>query len=408
MNFLQFFIWGSWLITIGVYCSKTKHWDFQSFGAIFSTMGISALFTPTLTGVIADRWISAEKLYLVLHLLGGIMLTTLPFAVNPNWMFWLMLITMIFYMPTISLSITIAYASLASGNKKLTKEYPAIRVWGTIGFIAALWVVSLLGFEKSAFQFYIGAGASLLLALYSLTLPKCPPPGKGMKESWLNIFGIKAFSLFKNYKLAVFFIFSMLLGASLQLTNAYGDTFIHGFENVEEYKDLLTVRYPAIIMSISQISETIFILFIPFFLHRLGIKKVMLLSMFAWVFRFGLLAFGDPADGLWMIILSCIIYGMAFDFFNVSGSLFIEHETDKRIRASVQGLFMMMVNGVGAILGSTISGFVIDNYFTMQGGILDWKGIWLCFAGYSLVVAILFAMMFRHEHVKEDMSTISH
>jgi len=408
MNFLQFFIWGSWLITIAAYWFDTKHWDVKTFVTMFSTMGISSLFMPAITGVIADRWIPAEKLYAVLHFLGAVMLTTLPFAANSTWFFWLMLMTMIFYMPTISLSITVAYSSLSSHGLNLTKHYPPIRVWGTIGFIVALWTVSLLGFEKSEFQFYIAAIASFLLCIYSFTLPKCPPHGKGMKDSFLEIYGLKAFALFKDYKFAVFFTFSMLLGASLQLTNAYGDTFLHDFANVDKYKDLLTVKYPAIVMSISQISETVFILFIPFFLHKLGIKKVMIISMFAWVLRFGLLAFANPADGLWMIILSCIIYGMAFDFFNVSGSLFIESETDKKIRASVQGLFMMMVNGIGAILGSFISGAVIANFFTFENGTKDWQGIWIAFASYSLVVAILFAILFRHKHEPIKIDEINH
>lgn len=408
MNFLQFFIWGSWLITIGAYWFNTKQWDSKSFGAIFSTMGIASLFMPTIMGVIADRWMPAQKLYSLLHFLGGVMLTTIPFATDPNWMFWLMLITMVFYMPTISLSITIAYSSLATEGANLTKVYPPIRVWGTVGFIVALWTVSLLGIEDSSNQFYLAAGSSFVLSLYSLTLPACPPLGKGVKESFFNILGLKAFALFKNYKLALFFLFSMLLGASLQLTNAYGDTFLHDFASVDKYKDLLTVKYPAIVMSVSQISETIFILFIPFFLRKFGIKKVMLISMIAWVFRFGLLAYSNPADGLWMIILSCIIYGMAFDFFNVSGSLFIESQSDTKIRASVQGLFMMMVNGVGAILGSLISGVVIANFFTYSNGAKDWQGIWITFALYSLVVAILFAFLFKHKHDPNELTDINH
>jgi MFS transporter, NHS family, xanthosine permease len=398
MNFMQFFIWGCWLITIGAFWFQTKEWSGESFGAIFSTMGFASLFMPTLTGIIADRWISAQKLYGFLHLLGGVMLFTLPMASSPTMMFWLMLITMIFYMPTISLSITISYSSLLSAGLDLTKEFPPIRVWGTIGFVIALWTVSLLGFEKSAFQFYIAGFASFLLGGYAFSLPDCPPLGKELKKGFINVLGLNAFALFKQYKLAVFFLFAMLLGASLQLTNAYGDTFIHDFEKIDAYKGLLTVKYPAIIMSISQISETLFILFIPFFLKKFGIKKVMLMSMIAWVLRFGLLGLGDPAGGLWMIVLSCIIYGMAFDFFNVSGSLFIETQSDKSIRASVQGLFMMMVNGVGAVLGSIISGILIDRYFLFSDGSKDWQGIWFCFAGYSLVVAILFAILFKHKH----------
>jgi len=194
--------------------------------------------------------------------------------------------------------------------------------------------------------------------------------------------------------MALFFIFSMFLGAALQLTNMYGDSFLDDFKRFPEYADSLVVKYSTIIMSISQISETLFILTIPFFLKRFGIKQVMLMSMLAWVLRFGLLAFGDPAGGLWMIVLSCIVYGMAFDFFNISGSLFVESNADASIRSSAQGLFMMMTNGVGAFLGSTISGWVIDSYFTQNGEKL-WSGIWLTFSGYSLVVAVLFALMFK-------------
>jgi NHS family xanthosine MFS transporter len=193
----------------------------------------------------------------------------------------------------------------------------------------------------------------------------------------------------------------MLLGAALQLTNAYGDTFLHDFANVEKYKGLIAVKYPAIIMSISQISETLFILAIPFFLKRFGIKKVMLISMLAWFLRFGLFAYGNPGDGLWMIILSCIVYGMAFDFFNISGSLFVESQSDPSIRASAQGLFMMMTNGVGAVLGSSISGIVIDQFFTYSDKSKDWHGIWISFSLYALVVAILFLILFKHKHVPE-------
>jgi NHS family xanthosine MFS transporter len=307
---------------------------------------------------------------------------------------------MIFYMPTISLGITVAYSTLKSNGKDIIKEYPPIRVWGTIGFIAALWIISLTGLEKSAAQFYVASAASLILGIYSFTLPKCPPLGQGHKKTFIDAFGLNAFALFKNSKMAVFFIFAMLLGASLQLTNAYGDTFLHDFARIPAFKDLIAVKYPAIIMSISQISETLFILTIPFVLRKFGIKKVMIFSMVAWVLRFGLFGLGDPGAGLWMIILSCIIYGLAFDFFNISGSLFVETQSEPGIRASAQGLFMMMTNGFGAFLGSRLSGIVIDTYFTLGDGTFDWKGIWFAFAGYSLVVAILFAILFRHKHDK--------
>ena len=209
--------------------------------------------------------------------------------------------------------------------------------------------------------------------------------------------------------MAAFFIFSMFLGAALQLTNMYGDTFLDDFKKVPAYgPESFVVKYSTIILSISQISETVFILAIPFFLKKFGIKKVMLFSMIAWVLRFGLFAYGNPADGLWMVILSCIVYGLAFDFFNISGSLFVETTTDQSIRSSAQGLFMMMTNGVGAFLGSIISGYVIDKYFTTAGGDRIWHDTWLAFAAYALVVAILFAIFFRHKHKPEDVANVQH
>lgn len=405
MNFLQFFIWGSWLITIGAYWFQTKHWSGTNFGAIFSTMGIASLFMPSIAGIIADKWINAEKLYGIFHICGAIVLFTIPMINDPFTMFWVMLLNMIFYMPTISLSIAVAYSALKRDGKDVVKDYPPIRVWGTVGFIVALWTVSLLHFETTSGQFYVASFASLLLGIYAFTLPKCPPLLHSMeRKSFIDALGLNSFRLLKNRKMAIFFLFAMLLGAALQLTNAYGDTFLHDFANIPQYQGLIAVKYPAIIMSISQVSETLFILAIPFFLKKFGIKKVMLISMVAWFIRFGLFAYGNPGDGLWMIILSCIVYGMAFDFFNISGSLFVETQSDPSIRASAQGLFMMMTNGVGAVLGSSISGIVIDRFFTFADESKDWHGIWITFSLYALVVAVLFVILFKHHHQPEVIS----
>ncbi|MCW3115931.1 MAG: transporter [Chitinophagaceae bacterium] len=399
LSFLQYFIWGSWLITIGAYWFQNKQWGGAEFGAIFSTMGISAVFMPAITGIIADRWINAEKLLGFCHLAGAVILFFLPVVDNPFTFFWVLLLYMIFYMPTISLANTVSYIALKNGGKDIVRDYPPIRVWGTVGFITAMWIVSLLHIETSAGQFHVAAVASLFLGLYSFTLPKCIPlRTKTEGQSLVDKLGLKAFSLFRNTKMALFFLFALFLGAALQLTNAYGDTFLHDFANVEAYKNTTAVKYPAIIMSVSQISETLFILAIPFFLRRFGIKQVMLISMAAWVLRFGLLAYGNPVEGLWMIILSCIIYGMAFDFFNISGSMFVDTQVQPGIRASAQGVFMMMTNGFGALFGSSISGIVIQKYFTNAANVKDWHGIWITFAVYALVVAILFALFFRHKH----------
>lgn len=405
MNFLQFFVWGSWLITIGAYWFQNKHWGGAQFGAIFSTMGIASLFMPSLMGVVADKWINAEKLYGLLHILGAIVLCIVPMIDRPGVLFWVMLVNMCCYMPTIALSYAVAYNALKRDGLDVVTTFPPIRVWGTVGFIAALWTVSLLHLETTSGQFYVAAGAALVLGLYAFALPPCPPKLDRLaavtaRRSMLDTLGLTSFKLFKNAKMAIFFIFAMLLGAALQLTNAYGDTFLHDFASNPAYQGLIAVKYPAIIMSISQVSETLFILAIPFFLKRFGIKTVMFISMAAWALRFGLFAYGNPGPGLWMIVLSCIVYGMAFDFFNISGSLFVESQSDPAIRASAQGLFMMMTNGVGAVLGSSISGVVIEAFFTAPDGAKDWHGIWISFAAYSVVVAIAFLILFRHKHVR--------
>ncbi len=409
LSFLQLFVWGAWLITIGVYWFQTRNWGGEEFGKVFSTLGIASIFMPPITGIIADRWLNAEKLYGLLHIGYGIALFYLPFVQDPDTFFWVMLAAMCCYMPTISLSNSISYTILKQHNYDVVTVFPPIRVWGTIGFIVAMWVTNLTGNKGSADQFYIAAAFAVLLGLYSFTLPKCPPLNLTRKGASIwEVLGLNAFRLFRNYKIALFFLFSMMLGAALQLTNMYGDTFLSDFERIPQYADSFVVKYSTIIMSISQISETLFILAIPFFLKRFGIKTVMLISMVAWVLRFGLFAYGDPAGGLWMIILSCIVYGMAFDFFNISGSLFVETSTDQSIRSSAQGLFMMMTNGFGAILGSLVSGYLIQRYFLDAEGNKMWKDIWLAFAGYAAVVAVLFALLFRHKHDPSVAERFSH
>ncbi|MGL4364742.1 MAG: nucleoside permease [Bacteroidales bacterium] len=401
MNFLQYFVWGAWLITIANYWFGTKHWSSADFGAVFSTMGIASLFMPTLAGIIADRWINAERIYGILHLLGAIGIFSFSLVESASVFFWVALVAMACYMPTIALANSIAYNTLKQTGYDVVKEFPPIRVWGTIGFITAMWLTNLTGNKASEGQFYLSTIAAIILGIFAFTLPACRPQGRYEKDSLLSIFGLDAFNLLKQYNMAIFFIFSMFLGAALQLTNMYGDVFLDDFKHITEYADSFVVRYSTIIMSISQISETLFILAIPFFLKRFGIKQVMIISMLAWVLRFGLFAYGSPEGfGLVAILFSCVVYGMAFDFFNISGSLFVENSTNSKIRSSSQGLFMMMTNGVGAILGSTISGWLIDNFF-VQNGIKLWSHIWLIFAGYALIIAVLFSIFFKYKHQKK-------
>ena len=449
MNFLQFFVWGAWLITIANYWFGTKQWDGTQFGAIFATMGFASLVMPTLTGIIADKWVNAEILYSILHILYACVLFYIPQVEDPNTFFWVMLLAMCFYMPTISLSNSISYTTIKSGNLDVVKDFPPIRVWGTVGFIVAMWTTNLTGNKATAYQFYIAGIAALALGFYALTLPKCKPQKLINEEkSFMQNLGLEAFKLFANYKMALFFIFSMFLGGALQLTNAYGDVYLDEFKHFPKYTDSFVVKYSTIIMSISQISETLFILAIPFFLNRYGIKKVMIIAMTAWVFRFGLFAYGNPTGNLWMIIMSCVVYGMAFDFFNISGSLFVETSTTPKTRSSAQGMFMMMTNGFGAVFGSLTSGWLIDKYFTksftdikststfldtnitnfelgkfiksqgvsvMENGTFDkaiqmkdWHMIWLSFTLYALVITILFAVLFKHKHDRVLIKTVNH
>lgn len=452
MSFLQFFVWGAWLITIATYFFGNPIGQVEGagaiFGAIFGTLALSSLFMPAITGILADKWVNAERLYGVLHVLYGIVLLYVPSVTDADTLYYVMFAAMICYMPTISLSNSIAYTILKREGFDVVKVFPPIRVWGTIGFIVAMWTTNLTGSKDNANQFIIGGIAAIALGIYSFTLPKCPPQRTIAKNAGIvEQLGLQAFRLFSKYKMAMFFLFSMMLGGALQLTNMYGDTFLDDFKKVPEYgPESFVVKYSTIIMSISQISETLFILTIPFFLRRFGIKTVMLFSMLAWVLRFGLFSYGNPEDGLWMIILSCIVYGMAFDFFNISGSLFVETTTDSKIRSSAQGLFMMMTNGVGAYLGSKISGYVIDKYYTLKFTTIDsllahlntdannpavkellfknsilpdntlqkpvfikeWQPIWMNFAIYALVVAILFVLLFRHKHDPKALESATH
>ena len=431
LSFLQFFVWGAWLTTLGTYGFAYKQWSGAEFGAVFSTLGIASIFMPALMGIVADKWINAEKLYGSLHILYGITLFMLAKTNDPTTFFWILLVGMCFYMPTLSLSNSISYKLLKDSKYDVVKVFPPIRVWGTIGFIVAMWVTNIFSDEQSfsefgkniginiadffgnslnANQFYFAGIVAVFLGVFAFFLPKCPPPRLISKDATVSQkLGLDAFKLFGERKMAMFFVFSMFLGAALQLTNMYGDTFLKDFGNVEAFKNSAVVQYSTIIISISQISETLFILAIPFFLYKFGIKKVMLISMIAWVLRFGFFSFGAPEGfGLVLIILSNIIYGMAFDFFNISGSLFVETTTDSKIRSSAQGVFMMMTNGFGAILGSSISGWLITTYFTSSIGEKMWSDIWFYFAAYALVIAILFGLFFRHKHSVADVEKIAH
>lgn len=409
MSFMQYFIWGSWLVTLGSYMINTLHFTGSDVGMVYSSKGLAAIVMPSLVGIIADKWLRADRAYMICHLICAAALCYAAHINEPVLMFWVMLINAMAFMPTIALSNTISYSCLEQAGLDTVTHFPPVRVYGTVGFIVAMWTISLVGVELSNVQLYIAAGSSLVLALYSMTLPKIPVVQNKTSATLISKLGLDAFVLFKQPRMAVFFLFAMLLGAVLQITNTFGSPFLHDFARNPEFADSFIVRYPSILLSVSQMSEVFFILTIPYFLKRFGIKMVMMMSMIAWMLRFGLFAFGDPSGmGFALLMLSMIVYGCAFDFFNISGSVFVEQEVSSDIRASAQGLFMTMVNGVGAYLGAILSGMAVD-FFSVDG-VKDWQTIWLVFASYALMLAVIFWFSFHYRHIPENstMRTATH
>ncbi len=414
MNFLEFAAWGAYLTSMGAYLARVGLGT--DIGNYYAIQGVVSIFMPAIMGIIADRWVQAQRLLSFCHFMAAVFMGLAAYVglsagdAQPNGtaLFWFYSLSVAFYMPTLALSNSVSYTALDHAGLDTVKAFPPIRVFGTVGFICAMLFVDFTGFQNTAVQFIVSAVLSICLALYALTLPSCPVGRDSGKQSILEALGLKAFTLFRDKKMAFFFIFSFLLGVSLQITNGYANPYIQSFGQYPEFQGLFFVEHSNLLISLSQISETLCILLIPFFLKRYGIKIVMLISMLAWVGRFGFFGLGNPGSGVWLFILSCIVYGVAFDFFNVSGSLFVDKETDLSIRSSAQGLFMVMTNGLGATLGSlgakeVINHFVYTNpadatYMSLEG----WRFSWYIFAGYALVVAIAFAILFEYKHVRED------
>ena len=403
MNFLQFAVWGAYLTSMGNYLGNAGLGD--NIGVFYSIQGVVSIFMPALMGIVADRWIPAQKLLGICHgIAGALMIAAGGYglttdAVQFSTLFILYSLSVAFYMPTLALSNSVAYNALDKAGLDTVKAFPPIRVFGTIGFICTMWAVDLLGYQSTAAQYAVSGGLSLILAIYSFTLPECPISKNQGNKSLAEALGLNAFALFKEYRMAIFFIFSMLLGMMLQITNGYANPFISSFGACSEYADTFGVQHANMLISLSQISETLCILLIPFFLKRFGIKNVMLMAMLAWMLRFGFFGMGNPGSGVWLFILSMIVYGMAFDFFNISGSLFVDKEVNSNMRSSAQGLFMMMTNGFGATIGVLAAQAIVNHYCQYEGMYLvgDWTSVWYIFAGFALIVAIAFALIFREK-----------
>ncbi len=406
MNFLQYAVWGAYLTSMGSYlvtAGMATH-----IGLFYAMQGVVSLFMPALMGIVADRWIPAQKLLSLCQGLAGLFMLAAGWyglsapTVEFGTLFTLYTFSVAFYMPTIALSNSVAYSALEGAGMSTIKDFPPIRVFGTIGFICAMLLTDALGFQAVSKQFLFSGALGMVLCIYALTLPACAVSKGGEKKSFVDALGLRAFSLFKQKKMAIFFIFSMLLGVSLQITNGFANPFITSFKSIPEFSSTFGANHANALISLSQVSETLCILLIPIALRKLGIKKVMLIAMFAWVFRFGLFGAGNPGGGVWMFILSMIVYGVAFDFFNISGSLFVNQETDVNIRSSAQGLFMMMTNGIGATIGTLGAQMVVNHFVYSQSEPLQqtagWSTAWYVFAAYALIVAVLFAFIFKYKH----------
>ena len=418
MNFLEFAVWGAYLTSMGNYLGKAGMDAEISW--FYTIQGIVSIFMPTLMGIVADKYIQPQRLLGYCHLLAGAAMIGLfgmgQASQTPNEAMFIAVYTfsVAFYMPTLALSNTSAFSILKSNGLDTVKAFPPIRVFGTVGFILTMWIVNCATWDNGSFSFLLSENAhkfqythyqflvsgvlSILLFLYCFSLPACPIVKKETK-SWVETWGFDAFKLFKSREMAMFFIFSCMLGMSLQVTNGYATPFITSFKGDPAMLDTFAANNATLLVSISQVAEALCILLIPFFLKRYGIKVVMLIAMLAWVLRFGFFGLGNPAfPGVTFFILSCIVYGVAFDFFNVSGGLFVDQKCDVKVRASAQGLFMLMTNGLGASIGTILAGMVINHYchWTDDGYLMgDWKTCWFIFAGYALVVAVAFAVLFR-------------
>lgn len=415
LNFLEFAVWGAYLTSLGNFLFKNGLGD--QIGWFYAMQGIVSLFMPSIVGIVADRWIQAQKMLSLCHLIAGLFMAlagvycVLTPQISFAPLFALYSVSVAFFMPTIGLNNSVAFNALTKAGMDTVKDFPPIRIFGTIGFICAMLLVNFAGpadakFQTTYMQLFVSAALSLVMVFYALTMPKCPTSDAPQTGNWVDKMGLRAFTLFKKKKMAIFFLFSMLLGVSLQITNGYANPYITFFKDLPEFANAWAAQNANALISLSQVSETCCILLIPFCLKRFGIKGVMLMSMFAWVLRFGLFGLGNPDGMLWMFVLSCIVYGIAFDFFNVSGGLYVDKETSSEIRSSAQGLFMIMTNGLGATIGTLAAMAIVNHNVVATAPLAEqlegWRHSWLIFAAYALVVAVLFWIVFRDKKEEVD------
>ncbi len=381
MMFLEFFIWGSWYVTMGTYLDKVLGAEGFQVGAAYSAMAIATIISPFFVGMIADRYFSAQKVLGVLHIAGAALLFYLTQVGNAGSFYWVLLLYSLLYAPTLALANAVAFRQMQDPSK----EFPSIRVLGTIGWIATGWMIDKvlhITTDQLALTFKMAAVASLVLGLLSFFLPDTPPKAKGTKASFAQILGADAFVLFKDRSFTIFVISSVLICIPLSFYYSFTNLFLTeaGMENVTSN------------MTFGQFSEAFFILLIPFFFRRLGVKWMIALGMVAWGVRFLLFGYGDAGAGLWMLFAGIIMHGICFDFFFVTGQIYTDSKAGQKIQSQAQGMITMATYGVGMWIGTLLSGYVKD-YYTVDN-VVNWRSVWMVPAGISLVVLLLFVLFF--------------
>lgn len=407
---LQYAVLGAYSTSLGRYLVNIGMGN--KIGYFYAMMGIVSIVMPALIGIIGDRWIQAQRLLGICHLIAALMMFAIAYygyinGANSSFaiLFLLFSISVALYMPTISLDNSVTLNLLSDADIDTVKYFSVIRMFGTIGFIFAMWAVDLLGYQTSQMQFVTSGIIGVVLALFTYALPHCHTRKTKERQSLFQTLGLSAFKLFKQKQLAIFLIFSMLINVCLQTTNSFANPFFNSFATVLQFAGTFGVNHSNILMSFGQMSETLFMLLVPFMLRHLSIKKVMLISMLGWAIHFAMFAFGNPGDRMWMFVFAMILYGMAFDFFSIAGTLFVDEVADSSMRASSQGVFMIMTGGFGTMIG-TLWAQVTVNSFTVQTKMADnlyttgnWNTVWTIFAVYALIICIVFTAIFKPKKI---------
>ncbi len=383
MMFLNYVIWGSWYVTIGTYLTATLKFSGTETGAIFGTTALASMISPFFVGMIADRFFSSERVLAVLHLLGAVLLYLVTTQTTFGSVYGIMLAYCLCYFPTVSLTNSITFRQI----KDPGKDFPLIRVFGTIGWVVIGLIIGKLGVEATHVPFLIAAGASLLMSIFSLTLPHTPPENKGETITVSRILGLDALEMLKDRSFLIFVIASILACIPL--------TFYFSFTNA--YLNELKVSNAAGIMALGQVSEIGMMLLMPLIFRKVSVKFILLMGLAAWTVRYALLAYGNPDAGMWMFYLAILLHGVCYDFFFMTGQLYTDMQAPPKLRSAAQGLIIFLTYGVGMFIGSLLSGTAVDYFSKTSGGIVtrDWQSFWLTSSAGAFVILMMIALFFR-------------